>query len=321
MKLLTTIALFLAILIMLPLGALAWNIPGHMLSGAIAYQILQQESPATIPIVRSILEKNPWYETRWKPQLEKLPEIERDEMLFMLAARWADDIRIKDPSLSRPLWHFVDFPFKPEGEPPSVKTIPPLNPNLLTAIEENERAAQSRSEAEKRGIALTWLFHLVGDIHQPLHAVQLFTREYPDGDRGGSDICVRAVENRQALRLHRFWDGLLTSSQNPRTLRNMATELRSRFPRSSLSEAGVTTPEAWTKESFEIAVMIAYQNGLLRGTPKGQQRECNEIPDTALLPVGYVKVARKIAERRMMLAGYRLAEVLQSISKFRSNSD
>lgn len=71
----------------LPSLLAAWNIPGHMLSGAIAYQILQRENPSTIPTVRSILEKNPWYETRWKSQLEKLPVAERDEMLFMLVAR------------------------------------------------------------------------------------------------------------------------------------------------------------------------------------------------------------------------------------------
>ena len=52
----------------------AWNIPGHMLSGTIAYQILQRENPSTITTVRSVLEKNPWYETRWKSQLEKLPK-------------------------------------------------------------------------------------------------------------------------------------------------------------------------------------------------------------------------------------------------------
>jgi hypothetical protein len=74
----------------------AWNIPGHMLSGAIAYQILQRENPSTIPTVRSVLEKNPCFETRRKSQLEKLPEAQRDEMLFMLATRWADDIRTKD---------------------------------------------------------------------------------------------------------------------------------------------------------------------------------------------------------------------------------
>ena len=63
-----------------------------MLSGAIAYQILQRETPSTITTVRSVLEKS-WYGTRWKSQLDKLPEAERDEVLFMLAARRADDIR------------------------------------------------------------------------------------------------------------------------------------------------------------------------------------------------------------------------------------
>jgi len=84
----------------LAFDALASNIPGYMLNGAIAYQILQRENPTTVTTARSILEKNPWYEPRWKAQLQKLPESARDEMLFMLATRWADDIRIKDHSLS-----------------------------------------------------------------------------------------------------------------------------------------------------------------------------------------------------------------------------
>src|SRR5690349_16077709 len=82
-------------LLIFPLHALAWNIPGHMLSSAIAYQILQRENPSRIPTVRSISEKHPWYEPRWKSQLEKLPEPQQDEMLFMLAARGADDIRTR----------------------------------------------------------------------------------------------------------------------------------------------------------------------------------------------------------------------------------
>ena len=96
-----------------------------MLSGAIAYQILQRENPTTIPTVRSVLEKNPWYQTRWKAQLDKLPEDERDEMLFMLAARWADDIRTLDKAESHLPWHYIDFPFKPEGEPASIQVIQP----------------------------------------------------------------------------------------------------------------------------------------------------------------------------------------------------
>jgi hypothetical protein len=119
-------------LLIFPLHTLAWNIPGHMLNGAIAYQILQRENPFTIPIVRSVFEKNPWYETRWKAQLDKLPEAERDEMLFMIAARWADDIRTVDKSESRLPWHYVDFPFKPEGEPASIQAMEPPQENILT---------------------------------------------------------------------------------------------------------------------------------------------------------------------------------------------
>src|ERR1044072_7740752 len=48
--------------------------------------------------------------------IEKLPEPERDEMLFMLAARWADDIRTLDKAESRLRWHYVEFPFKQEAE-------------------------------------------------------------------------------------------------------------------------------------------------------------------------------------------------------------
>src|SRR5689334_11062834 len=97
----TTIVVFLSIFVLRPFVAFAWNIPGHMLSGAIAYQILQQESPRTIPVVRSVQQNNPWYDSRWKAQLEKVPGDERAEMLFMLAARWADEIRTRDKAESR----------------------------------------------------------------------------------------------------------------------------------------------------------------------------------------------------------------------------
>jgi S1/P1 Nuclease len=50
------------------------------------------------------------------------------------------------------------------------------------------------NDGERKAIALAWLFHLVGDIHQPLHTAQLFTTEYPQGDRGGNEICVRVTQ-------------------------------------------------------------------------------------------------------------------------------
>jgi len=123
----------------------------------------------------------------------------------------------------------------------------PLQENILTAIAVNERVVRSGGDPVKRGIALSWLFHLIADIHQPLHAVQLFSREYPNGDRGGGDFCVRVAPDRAALSLHRLWDGLITSSNNIRTLRNMAVELRNEFPRTGLTELATDDPELWAK--------------------------------------------------------------------------
>ena len=102
------------------------------------------------------------------------------------------------------------------------------------------------------------------------------------------------------------------------TLRNIAVELRNRFPRESLSELTSTDPQAWAKESFDIAAKIAYQNGALRGTPKGQRTDCREVRDAAVLPAGYARVvARKIADRRMMLARYHLASLLAFLVRTR----
>jgi len=56
---------------------------------------------------------------------------------------------------------------------------------------ENETTVRNGTDPGRKAIALAWLFHLVGDIHQPLHTAQLFTVDYPKGDRGGNEImCV-----------------------------------------------------------------------------------------------------------------------------------
>jgi hypothetical protein len=157
-----------ATLAILPSIASAWSIPSHMLSGAIAHQILRRESPSTITAVKAILEKYPWFETHWKEQVDKLPESARDEMLFMLAPRWADDIRIRDKAQYRQPWHCINFPFKPYGNPASVQTKPPQASNILTAPAENEPIVKTDTDPARKAIALTWLFHLVGDVHQPL---------------------------------------------------------------------------------------------------------------------------------------------------------
>jgi hypothetical protein len=96
-------------------------------------------------------------------------------------------------------------------------------------------------------------------------------------------------------------------------LRNEATALRNRqeFPRSQLTELASTDFESWAKESFEIATQIAYRNGGRIGIPKGGNKDCTTVAAAPVLPVGYVVSASRIADRRMILAGYRLAELLR----------
>jgi S1/P1 Nuclease len=187
--------------------------------------------------------------------------------------------------------------------------------NILTAMAENESVVRNENNPERKAIALAWLFHLVGDIHQPLHTVQLFTSEYPKGDRGGNEICVRVTQAGQPMDLHRFWDGVITSSSNLTRLRNEATALRNRqeFRRSQLTELANTDFETWAKESFEIATKIAYRNGGRIGIPKGGNLDCTMVAAAPLLPGGYVVSASRIADRRMILVGYRLADLLTRV--------
>jgi hypothetical protein len=190
-----------AVLVIIALAALAvpanaWNISGHMLSAAIAYQVLQQESPQTIEKVKAVLEKHPWYANQWQARLQNVPVADRDMVLFMQAARWADDIRANHKQHHRAVWHYINWPFKPEGQPASVQIKEPESVNILTALAENEGVVKKESDPERKAVALAWLFHLVGDIHQPLHTPQLFTVDYPQGDRGGNEICARVLDRR-----------------------------------------------------------------------------------------------------------------------------
>jgi hypothetical protein len=286
-----------------------------MLSAAIAYQVLQQENPPTIEKVKAVLEKHPWYANQWQARLQEVPLADRDQVLFMQAARWADDIRTRDKVQNRPPWHYINFPFKPDGQPANVQAREPESVNILTAMAENKSVVRSQNDAERKAIALAWLFHLVGDIHQPLHTAQLFTVDYPKGDRGGNEICVRATEAGQSMDLHRFWDGVTTSSSNLTRLRNEASALRNRqgFQRSQLTELANTDFESWAKESFEIATKFAYRNGRPIGISKGENKDCRDVQAAPMLPVGYVVNVSRIADRRVILAGYRLADLLRLV--------
>jgi hypothetical protein len=117
------------------------------------------------------------------------------------------------------------------------------------------------------------------------------------------------------MSLHRFWDGVITSSQNLTRLRNEATALRNReeFQPSQLTELADTDFEASAKESFEIATKIAYRNGGLIGARRDGNKDCTMVAAAPVLPAGYVVSASRIADRRMILAGYRLVDLMKAL--------
>jgi hypothetical protein len=177
-----TASLLLLTLAVLPLPASAWNIPGRMLSAAIAYQVLRKENPQTITKVAAVLEKHPWYANQWQAKLQDVPAADRDMVLFMQAARWPDDVRLRDKQYHQARWHYINWLFKPDGQLASVQTRDPEPVNILSAMAENEAVVKNGNGGnERRAIVLAWLFHLAGDIHQPLHTAQLFTTDYPQG--------------------------------------------------------------------------------------------------------------------------------------------
>jgi hypothetical protein len=93
----------------------------------------------------------------------------------------------------------------------------------------------------------------------------------------------------------------------------MALRNRQEFQRGQLTELANTNFEAWARESFEIATKIAYRNDGRIGIPKGGSMDCTIVAAAPVLPVGYAVSASRIADRRMILVGYRLADVLTRI--------
>ena len=117
------------------------------------------------------------------------------------------------------------------------------------------------------------------------------------------------------MTLHKFWDDVITRSERLTALEKLATFLRTRqeFAKPQLTELSTTDFEGWAKESFQAAIAVAYMGGTLKGAPKNHHQDCREVAATPVLGLDYIAMARRVADRRMVLAGYRLADVLRQV--------
>jgi S1/P1 Nuclease len=305
-------ALALLATLTLSTPALAWNKAGHMVSAAIAYAELEKIAPESVPRVIALLKKHPCYQSNcqaprfvaWKTQIDRESPSDPNLFLFMLAARWADDIR-GNTTFDRPTWHYVNLPFKLGSTITTIPANPTGEENILTATAQNRTLLDTPGTTPNKAVALTWLFHLSGDIHQPLHSTKAVSTQFPlpEGDRGGTRFYIRAKEGASTISLHSYWDGLILGSERFQSVRNQSISLRQNadYQRDKFPELTETSFEKWCRESYKLAPQV-YEN-LQSGTIK---------TDGKALPDGYADMAKPIAERRVTLAGYRLADYLKA---------
>lgn len=239
--------------------AFAWNKAGHMVSGAIAYNELQQNHPQIIEKIAAILTEHPEYskfEQQWNSlQGSNISADSKNLYLFMWAAKWADEAR-DNPTFNNPTWHYINFPYQPGSSSNSVPREILGEENILYAFQKNLDIVQSNASNSEKAVAICWLFHLTGDVHQPLHTTKLITKQYPqaEGDRGGTRFYIRVKPDSQMISLHKFWDDLILGSERFQTVRNTATRLRASYQRNKLPELRETKFDNWAKlESFKIA--------------------------------------------------------------------
>lgn len=281
----------------------AWNDFGHMTVGAIAYDHL---TPKVRTKVDALLRLNPSYR-EW---VAGSAEHDKGKVAFIKAGTWPDTIKIDvhytndgnrptDPDAGRNIgyadklmhryWHFVDIPFSSDG----TALADPVIPNAQTQIVAfRETLRDLGASDELRSYDLVWLLHLVGDVHQPLHASTRFTRKQPKGDKGGNDVTVCTMDC--GGKLHRFWDELLGTSEDYKAAIAKAETLKS----VDTTLAAISDEAIWIEESFLAAKQTAY------APPIGADEGPYSLNDN------YRAAAQNVAERRIALAGIRLAHLL-----------
>lgn len=297
--------------------ARAWNGFGHMEAAAVAWE---QLTPAAKKEATRLLKMNPQYKT-W---IRGLTAGQRDQIAFVKAATWPDqikslknyrndgarngDVAPKTPQASQNIgytdhfrhkyWHFIDEPFSTDG----TKLQQPVPPNAQTQVATFRRSLADTNVSDNiRSYDLSWLLHLVGDLHQPLHATSRFNRAEPNGDAGGNDVKIScALSCNGATELHAFWDNLLGKTDAPpQEAIKAAADLLPADDR----QVSQMDENDWIKESFEIAKSSVYASAV--GDSDGPFALTGQYQDNSLV----------IAKQQIALAGGRLAKLLNDALK------
>jgi S1/P1 Nuclease len=313
-------ACLLAFCLLLPTVLLGWGSIGHMTVAYVAYQKL---TPATKARVRDLLKLNPDF-AAWEKQVPAGASAdEHDQMIFMIAATWADDIK-GDPKYSddgpdpntpdgatssqnigysdlfrHRYWHFIDTPYYIDGT--SGYSTP--TPNAQTQIAAFRLVLASTQSDDLKSYDLVWLLHLIGDVHQPLHATTRVSSTEAKGDAGGNTVKLKGDA---ASNLHSYWDDLPGADcnfcNNKAHCVDRAVVLGKSLKAATVKASHVTDADKWLAESFNDSRTAVYKAPI----------DSADGPYSIVPGSLYERSAVALANKRVALAGARLAEVLNS---------
>jgi len=307
-------------LVLFAVPAAAWNDTAHMVIAVAAYDALPASAQAT---AGAVLRAHPRFaqdfQARLPGALRTASATQQDRWYFALASTWPDLARHFDhvsntverehlvASYNRGRWHYINLPtYLRQADAVLAIPVPSMTPpnaledagNLVQALGAARAVlCKPDSSPASRALALSWLLHLLGDLHQPLHTTALYAVGiFPAGDRGGNDLGVRGATN-----LHALWDGGLGGDRRFRAVTRQAAQLKD-----NAREGGPLHFAAWAAESREIAASVAYAPSLrqaIAASPEGQ-------PIRLHLDASYREAMRATVQTQVALAAARTAQVV-----------
>jgi hypothetical protein len=300
-----------------------WDATGHRAMAAVAYDRLR---PATRARVDAIMRAHPDIAALGANLDVATPAGIRE--VFLRASVWPDQIRgdarfYREGDATSPVtpllpgyptmarregWHYLTRSFSTDGTPTQVLT----EPNVTTAFPMlAESLRDSAVPASVQAYNLTWIIHVVGDLHQPLHGTSRSAATQTAGDAGGNRVWVQLPGfERDSINLHAVWDGWVGRASRALPIDEVATGLARDLPvAAGQPDDALSTPRGaalaatvrgWADESATLARYVAYDlPARLSGAPP-------VLSDT------YVAHGTRIARHRLALAAYRLAAVIES---------
>lgn len=333
--------LFVAAMVAISLAASplwAWNDAGHMVVARIAWLRLT-ESQRQVVFTR--MKAHPHFETSL---ISRRPENATDaEWAFLRASTWSDYIRppksmSKEAVAEHPkhkfhrgVWHYVNFPYlSGQKESALPREALPNETNIIPQIEQSLDVLRGKTKHDPGAVAglsaeandavrFCWLFHLVGDLHQPMHAVALVDAKlFPEGDhgdQGGNLLAIRRSESDKPMRLHACWDGMLSSDSRFDSVCQLAEELThdpSLAPEKFSELTEHRQVRDWASESYLLAKTHIYRDGQFPHV-RYEDVETRKVAADKVPAMSEQQAiqSHQIARRRVTLAGYRLAEMLK----------